>query len=134
MSFLQEDGAPGICERVSILPPQSRLGAVDDARRGLLVHGSQLYSKYAETVDPDSAYEFLMRMGLEAEAEEEKAAAADERRKKQITKSVGNSIAGTVGLEVGRSALSGMGSLGKKVGANAGASLARGLFSTLFKL
>lgn len=180
VSFLQEDGTPGICEKVAILPPQSKLGAIDDARRGLLINGNLLYSKYAQAVDPDSAYELLMRMGLEKEAEEEKAkaeaeeakeqekadlaaqkqaekealaaqkaeekaalaaqkaaekqAAADARRNKQVVKSVGNSIVGTLGREAGRSALSGMGGLGKKVGANAGASLARGLFSTLFKL
>lgn len=187
VSFLQEDGTPGICEKVSILPPQSKLGAIDEARRGLLINGNLLYSKYANPVDPDSAYEFLMRMGLEKEAEEEKAkaeaeaakaeeaeareaekaeiaaqkaaekevlaaqkaaekaelaaqkaaekqAAADVRRQKQVVKSVGNSIVGTIGREAGRSALSGMGGLGRKVGANAGASIARGLFSTLFKL
>ncbi len=176
VSFLGEDGAPGICERVGILPPSSRLGGIDEARRGSLIKSSLYYSKYAEAVDPDSAYEFLMRMGLEKEAEEEKLkaeeearkqelaeqkalekqaiaeqkalekqaaaeqkalekqAAADERRKKQITKSVGNAIVGTLGREAGRSALSGMGSIGRKVGANAGASLARGLFSGLFKL
>ena len=187
VSFLQEDGTPGICEKVSILPPQSKLGAIDDARRGLLINGNLLYSKYAQAVDPDSAYEFLMRMGLEKEAEEEKAkaeaeeakaaeveakeqekaelaaqkqaeketlaaqkaeekaalaaqkaaekqAAADARRNKQVVKSVGNSIVGTLGREAGRSALSGMGGIGRKVGANAGASIARGLFSTLFKL
>ena len=172
---------------MSILPPQSKLGAIDEARRGLLINGNLLYSKYANPVDPDSAYEFLMRMGLEKEAEEEKAkaeaeaakaeeaeareaekaeiaaqkaaekealaaqkaaekaelaaqkaaekqAAADARRQKQVVKSVGNSIVGTIGREAGRSALSGMGGLGRKVGANAGASIARGLFSTLFKL
>ncbi len=187
VSFLQEDGTPGICEKVAILPPQSKLGAIDDARRGLLINGNLLYSKYANSVDPDSAYEFLMRMGLEKEAEEEKAkaeaeeakvaeaeakaqekaelaaqkqaekealaaqkaeekaalaaqkaaekqAAADARRNKQVVKSVGNSIVGTLGREAGRSALSGMGGIGRKVGANAGASIARGLFSTLFKL
>ena len=191
VSFLGEDGAPGICEKVSILPPQSRLGAIDDARRTQLIQGSLLYSKYAQAVDPDSAYEFLQRMGLEAEANaqkekeeaeaakqaekeeaaaakqaekealaaekaaekeaiaaqkaaekealaaqkaEEKAKAADERRRKQAVKSVGNSIVGTVGREAGKAAMSGMGSIGRKVGANAGASIARGLFSTLFKL
>ncbi|MBO6108157.1 MAG: DUF853 family protein, partial [Eubacterium sp.] len=64
VSFLNEDGSPGVAERVSILPPMSRLGAIDDNRRRELVTGSLLYSKYAEAVDPDSAYEFLMRMGL----------------------------------------------------------------------
>lgn len=61
-------------------------------------------------------------------------AAADERRKKQAVKSVGNSVAGTVGREVGKQALSGMGSFGKKLGGNVGASIGRGLFSTLLKM
>ncbi len=169
ISFLNEDGSPGVVEKVSILPPQSRLGAIDEGRRSTLVTDNLLYSKYAEAVDPDSAYEFLMRMGLEeeaqaekerAEAEEQKAQekqealdlkeqakaamaaqkekdreqAAAMRRRTQAVKSVGNSIVGTVGREAGRAALSGMGSLGRKVGANAGASIARGLFSNLFKL
>ena len=211
VSFLQEDGAPGVCEKVFILPPQSRLGATDDTRRTQIVQGSLLYSKYAQATDPDSAYEFLMRRGMDAAQadaavqgvdeistvsqeqvaveepskpmtqtekmmaeiarkkalangtqavqssplpgtagtqvsnsmtkeekellkQQQKQAAADDRRKKQAVKSVGNSIVGTLGREAGKSAMSGMGSLGKRVGGNAGASMARGLFSTLFKL
>ena len=169
VSFLNEDGSPGVVERVSILPPQSRLGAVDDGRRGQIINGSLLYSKYAEPVDPNSAYEFLMRMGLEEEAQAEKERAeaeaqkaqekqeelelkdqlqaamaaqkekdreqaAEAKRRTQAVKSVGNSIFGTVGREAGKAALGGTGSLGLKVGANAGASIGRGLFSTLFKL
>ena len=241
VSFLQEDGAPGVCEKVFILPPQSRLGATDDTKRAQIVQGCLLYSKYAQATDPDSAYEFLMRRGMDAaqadaavqgvyttstndirivddnsvetvgatnetdvdrEAvlsdginattpqeqvaveepskpmtqtekmmaeiarkkalangtqavqgsagtqasnpmtreekellkQQQKQAAADDRRKKQAVKSVGNSIVGTLGREAGKSAMSGMGSLGKRVGGNAGASMARGLFSTLFKL
>lgn len=202
VSFLEESGVPGIVQKVSILPPQSRMAALDDSKRDSLIKGSMLYSKYAQAIDPDSAYEFLMRKGLEdqARAEEEKAAAAkakeeekaaaaaakaeekaamqeareqerleaskakaeakaaemqaraeqrkaeaeakaaakqaaaDERRKKQAVKSVGNSVAGTVGREVGKELTSGMGSFGKRLGGNVGASVGRGLFSTLFKL
>ena len=202
VSFLEESGVPGIVQKVSILPPQSKMAALDDSKRDSLIKGSMLYSKYAQTIDPDSAYEFLMRKGLEDQAraeeeaaaaakakEEEKAAAAaakaeekaamqeareqerleaskakaeakaaemqaraeqrkaeaeakaaakqaaaDERRKKQAVKSVGNSVAGTVGREVGKELTSGMGSFGKRLGGNVGASVGRGLFSTLFKL
>lgn len=202
VSFLEESGVPGIVQKVSILPPQSKMAALDDGKRDSLIKGSMLYSKYAQSMDPDSAYEFLMRKGLEDQAraeeeaaaaakakEEEKAAAAaakaeekaamqeareqerleaskakaeakaaemqaraeqrkaeaeakaaakqaaaDERRKKQAVKSVGNSVAGTVGREVGKELTSGMGSFGKRLGGNVGASVGRGLFSTLFKL
>lgn len=77
VSFLEEGGIPGMVEKAYILPPQSKLVALDDSRRDSLIKGSILYSKYAQAIDPDSAYEFLMRKGLEeqAKAEEEKAAA-----------------------------------------------------------
>ena len=78
VSFLEESGVPGIAQKVSILPPQSRMSALDEGKRDSLIKGSMLYSKYAQAIDPDSAYEFLMRKGLEdqARAEEEAAAAA----------------------------------------------------------
>ena len=72
------------------------------------------------------------------QAEKDAAAAAkakekEEREKHKVAQSVGNTVAGTVGREAGKSALSGFGSLGKKIGGNAGAALGRGIFSTLFK-
>lgn len=78
ISFLEDGGVPGIAQKVSILPPQSSFSALDAARRDILIKGSLLYTKYSQVYDPDSAYEFLMRKGLEdqAKAEEEAAAAA----------------------------------------------------------
>ena len=191
ISFLEEGGIPGMAQKAYILPPQSKIAALDDARRDSLIKGNMLYSKYAQAIDPDSAYEFLMRKGLEEQAkaqqeaeeaarikeeeqaatlaakEEEKAAAkaareqerleaskaraeakaaemearakqrmadAEDRKKKQAVKSVGNTVAGTVGREVGKQMTSGLGSFGKKLGGNVGASVGRGLFSTLFRL
>ena len=74
VSFLDEKGTPQISEKVSILPPQSKMGGVDDTARDTAIKSSILYSKYANAVDPDSAYEFLQRKGLEEQAAAEKAA------------------------------------------------------------
>lgn len=74
VSFLDENGMPQISEKVSILPPQSKMGEVDDTARDTAIKSSILYSKYANAVDPDSAYEFLQRKGLEEQAAAEKAA------------------------------------------------------------
>ncbi len=71
VSFLEEDGQPSLTEKVYVLPPQSQMGAIDDAQRDRQVKGAMLYGKYAEAYDPDSAYEFLQRMGLEEEARRE---------------------------------------------------------------
>ena len=190
VSFLAEDGTPSMVEKAFILPPCSRMGAITDAERDTAIKGSILYSKYAQAVDPDSAYEILMRMGQEeaaaaeaaaaeaaaakeaAEAEaaaakeaakaeaaaakeaekakaaaakaEEKAKAAAEREqakaeekarksKEKAAKSVGNSIVGTVGRHVGKELGKNFGKFGKTLGGNVGASIARGLFGTIFK-
>lgn len=75
ISFLSEDGTPGICEKVSILPPRCSFGSISDSERDRVIKSSILYSKYAKAIDPDSAYEFLQRRGLEEIAEKEQAAA-----------------------------------------------------------
>ena len=87
VSFLDEGGIPSMAEKVSILPIQSSFGSLLDSRRDTLIKSSICYSKYAEAIDPDSAYEFLERRGLEeAEAlakEKEEAEAAKQREKEE---------------------------------------------------
>ena len=83
VSFLGADGIPGIVEKAKILPPESRMGAIADADRDQCIKASLLYSKYAESYDPDSAYEFLRRRGLEAEAEAERQAIAEQQEKQR---------------------------------------------------
>ncbi|MCR5675124.1 MAG: DUF853 domain-containing protein [Lachnospiraceae bacterium] len=73
VSFLNEDGTPGICKKISILPPQCAFGSISESERDRAIKSSMLYSKYAKAVDPDSAYEFLQRKGLEEAAEKEEA-------------------------------------------------------------
>ena len=69
VSFLDEDGIPGVAQKVNILPPKSRMGSITEEKRRMNINESMLYTKYANSYDPDSAYEFLERMGLEKEAE-----------------------------------------------------------------
>ncbi|MBO4375650.1 MAG: DUF853 family protein [Lachnospiraceae bacterium] len=147
ISFLDEKGVPGIAQRVFILPPESLMGSIDDTERDRRIKENILYSKYANATDPDSAYEFLLRKGLEKEeaAENEKQMAAQSKRAskekeaqtrqaKRAAKSLGTTVAGTVGREVGKSVGKSFGSFGKTLGGNVGASLGRGILSTLFKM
>ncbi|MCR5100431.1 MAG: DUF853 domain-containing protein [Butyrivibrio sp.] len=157
VSFLDEDGIPGLTQKTYILPPMSKIGSIDDAKRDQMVKGSLLYSRYYQSVDPDSAYEFLERRGIEkaelAQKEKQEALDAKEKAKaeaarlkeeerekkkaanakKRAVKSVGNSVAGTVGREVGKQVGSNFGKFGKTLGGNLGASLGRGILSTLFR-
>ena len=88
VSFLDEKGIPTVCEKAYILPPKSRMGSISDTERENAIKGALAYSRYANAVDPDSAYEFLQRKGLEEaealeqamkEAEEAKVKAAEEK-------------------------------------------------------
>ena len=83
VSFLDEKGTPAVCEKVAILPPQSQMGPIEDAERDSRVKSSILYSKYATAVDPDSAYEFLQRKGLEEAAAAEQAAKQEAEEKQK---------------------------------------------------
>ena len=164
VSFLQEDGTPSMAQKVAILPPQSRMGAVTDYERDQKIKESILYGKYAEAVDPESAYEILLRLGIEKEAAlaraKEEAEAAKQRAKeeaeaakqqakdaaaaakeaqkealakKRAAKSIGGTVAGTVGREVGKTVGGTIGGkFGKTLGGNLGSSLGRGILNTLF--
>lgn len=130
VSFLDEKGRPSVVERATILPPQSMMGMIDDARRKAEIHADDLFGKYEVAVDNESAYELLAaEAAKEAEAEakakeeaekakeeaakakekekEEKAKAKEKSKKKSKTSSafskVTNSAMNTIGREVGKS-------------------------------
>ena len=140
VSFLDEKGIPTVCEKAYILPPKSRMGSISDTERENAIKGALAYSRYANAVDPDSAYEFLQRKGLEEaealeqamkEAEEAKVKAAEEKeaaklaakeaaaaekekqRAANAAKSAAKSVSSTVAGTVGREAGK---LLGKKFG------------------
>ena len=59
ISFLDEDGAPGVVERAIILPPQSSMNAITAEARAEEIRTSYFAGVYDEAVDRDSAYEQL---------------------------------------------------------------------------
>lgn len=59
VSFLDEKGAPNIVEFAKILPPQSKMGTIDDEKRNQEIKSSMIYSKYIKDLDRESAYEVL---------------------------------------------------------------------------
>jgi len=155
VSVLDLEGIPTIVEKVKILPPQSKMGALEDSERTTTINNSMLYLKYKDAIDRDSAYEFLERKRISDAEEAEKAAAEaktlkeEEKAKKaaekeaekkksnsagtKVAKSVANTAAGTVGREIGNTVGSSIGGkFGKRLGGNVGASLGRGIIGTLF--
>ena len=60
ISFLDENGAPGVVTRATILPPQSSMGAITPELRKTFMETSPFYGLYEEAVDRESAYEYLV--------------------------------------------------------------------------
>jgi len=59
VSLLDAKGRPSVTERVFVIPPASRLGAITAEERKALIEGSLVAGAYEKTVDRDSAYEKL---------------------------------------------------------------------------
>ncbi len=140
ISVLDESGVPTIVKRAKILPPQSALGALDDASRSQLIRSCPLFHKYMESIDRDSAYEFMQRRNMEIEAakaaeqEEREAQRSSSRTGTSLGTKVARSAGSTVGRELGKAMGSAIGgSFGKKIGGNMGSTLGRGLLGSLFK-
>ena len=60
VSFLDEHGAPGMVDRITILPPQSYIGAISEELRKSVMETSPITGLYEEMVDRESAYEILV--------------------------------------------------------------------------
>lgn len=96
ISVLDEEGIPTIVQRCRILPPQSQMGPISDADRQQEILLNNLYLRYQNTEDRDSAYEFLTRkcqqdalelqQKKEAEALEKEQAKETERLEKEQAK------------------------------------------------
>ena len=82
VSMLDEKGVPGVAQHVWVLPPESYMGLLDDARRDQAVKTSNLYLKYSAATDPDSAFEFLERR-KQQQAQQEAAEKAQEQAEKE---------------------------------------------------
>lgn len=154
VSVLGLDGIPSVVCQTTILPPQSQLGALSETTRQSFMNNCNLYDKYAEYVDNDSAYEFMQRRNLQlqeeaeaAEAEKQAAkeqaaadkAAAKEAEKKakaeekakaakgKAVKSATQSVASTTAGTIGREIGKTIGSAGGKFGKTLGGNIGASL-------
>ena len=84
VSFQNEKGEPEMVEKVFILPPESKMGTLDDISRNKIINSSPLVGKYEEAVERDSAYEELDKLIKEKiEAEEAERLAKEEEKQKE---------------------------------------------------
>ena len=113
VSFQNESGEPEVVEKVTILPPQSKMGTIDEITRNKTINSSTIAGKYDEVQERDSAYEELDQMIRQKIEEEEairqqeleekeaiKKQKEEEKRKKEEEKAKKNSIGYKLGKKV----------------------------------
>lgn len=61
-STQNEDGQISIVEKVTILPPQSKIGTIDDITRKNVIYNSRFYEKYKNLENIDSAFDKISNM------------------------------------------------------------------------
>ena len=83
MSVLDEKGVPGIVKKCNVLPPRSLMGPISDEEKQKEIMMNNLYLKYQQGVDRDSAYEFFQRMAKEEDLRKEQDAQAAAAAKEQ---------------------------------------------------
>ncbi|MBP0935091.1 helicase HerA-like domain-containing protein [Streptomyces goshikiensis] len=136
VTVLSENGAPTPVAATRLRAPQSRMGPVEPAALEQAVKSSPLYSRYAEAVDRESAYEKISaeQAAAEAQAEAAAAAAAAEKQAKEQAKEEQKTARGapkpdpSLAEQVVGSGL--FRSLARSVGTQLGREISRSLFGT----
>ena len=124
VSFLDENGQPGIVERALILPPKSRIGPISGEERQQVVRQSLVYGHYERMIDRDSAYEMLKaRADKAAQLQEQERTFREQtfnipvpqapkrptgRPRDTLLEAMAKSAARSVGSQIGRQVLRGV--------------------------
>lgn len=123
VSVLQEDGVPGVVERVMIKPPRSRIGSATEAEVQRIRSASPCAGRYEQALDRESAYEILAARSEQAakQAEKEPLKAKQPARKRPAGRS--RQSAGEAFMK----------SMARSIGSQVGRNLVRGILGSLFK-
>jgi hypothetical protein len=125
VSLLEASGAPAPVDRALIVPPRSRLGALDLPARQAVIRQSPVAGKYETAIERDSAYETLAREETAAKGgivdslgsifgsgdtprRTARKPAAGGGLADAVAKSVARNIAGQIGREIGRQIIRGV--------------------------
>lgn len=85
ISFQNENGEPEVVQKATILPPQSKMGTIDELSRNRVINSSPLLGKYPEeAMERDSAYEDLNALIKQVYEEQEAVEKEKEEAKQKL--------------------------------------------------
>lgn len=101
VSFLDEDGKPGMVEKTMICPPQSSFEILGEEAIKLSAKNHPLFSTYSQDIDRESAYEILNTKVKDIMTQEEKSKPVGRQKKSFVQKTVDNTV-NQFSREIGR--------------------------------
>jgi len=128
VSMLDEKGSPCIVERAFVYPPQSRIGPISEAERGVIVNASAIKGQYEKSIDRESAYEILKARAVQA------APASTPQNQSSAGGLLGDLLGGTTGPRGGHhegAAEAMVKSAARSIGSQIGRSIIRGVLGSL---
>lgn len=143
ISCLDAGGVPCVVEKCKVVAPGCMDNNISEQEITQKFTANNLYLKYKDAVDPDSAFEFFERMKQEEAAVAGKSASkaakssskgtqsALSKGARQVARTAAGSIGRELGKNVGKSLLGS--SFGKTLGGNVGAQIGRSILGTIFK-
>ena len=84
ISFLQEDGTPGIVQRAMVIAPTCSMDKAPDEAKYYIIQNDTLHTKYDVTIDRESAYEILNATAIAAAEAAEEARRLEEETRQRI--------------------------------------------------
>ena len=84
ISFLQEDGTPGIVQRAMVIAPTCSMDKAPDDARDYITSNDEYNSKYDVAIDRESAYEILNATAIAAAQAAEEARRAEEEARQRL--------------------------------------------------
>lgn len=106
ITVLNSKGIPTEVAYTHLVPPFAVMGPMPQANADEIMHGSEMYSKYAKTVDPESAAEILekrlTKTDQEIEAEDELPKSSGKKEKSMIETVMTSTVTRTIGRELVR--------------------------------
>ena len=128
VSFLDENGIPGMVERALIVPPQSQIGPITSDERKVFIQNSLVAGVYEKSIDRESAFEILdskmkaattttspqkqmsggIRQSRPQQSSKPQSGGAAGNLFGEFTKYAGRSASRTIGNEIGRQLMRGL--------------------------
>jgi len=125
VSFLDENGRPGMVEKALIIPPESRLGILNPGERQSVIQKSVIFGVYEKSIDRESAYEILKQRSDQAATAENRPAQMEQMEKAERRSAGMNQNSGSEVFEaLAKSAA-------RAVGSSLGRQLIRGVLGSL---